>query len=50
LPVTKILAHLERTAPVQDQVELPLGAQSFIDLDDKRRHEIDGASCGERSF
>jgi hypothetical protein len=50
LPVTKILAHLERTAPEQDQVEMPLGAQTFIDLDEKPRHEFAGAFCGERSF
>ena len=50
MPVTKIVAHLERTAPEQDRVELPLGAQTFIDLDDKPRHEIAEAFCGERSL
>jgi hypothetical protein len=47
--VTKILAHLERTAPEQDQAELPLGAQTFIDLDEQPRQEIAGAFRGERS-
>jgi hypothetical protein len=50
VPVTGILAHLERTAPERDQVELPLGAQTFIDLDVKPRHGIAGAFCGARSF
>lgn len=37
LPVTKILAHLERTAPEQDQA-------------DKPRHEMAGAFYGEMTF
>jgi hypothetical protein len=50
LPLTTVLAHRERTAPKQDQVELPHDAQTFIDLGDKPRHEIAGAFSRREIF